>query len=506
MTRALLALLVACGSSKPEDTAAPTTAPPDTEQETADTMETGETDAPDTEETDPTDTASESACAEPPVLELSARPHDAIGSLLVVSWEQLDDASVWVEYSVDDGVWSTTPPRDLGPGPQEQLVLGAPYDMAVTWRLVADCGDGPLLADDQVTTTGPIPPDLPLPTVLASDPAAWGAGDTWLYTSVSQQTGGWSAGDFWKVILDRQGRVVWALLTEDAHWTIWAQPSRDGRDLMWDDATEWAWGSTGPGYVHRMKIDGTIVESVQTEGLHHAWVELDDGTIAWGRRVNNSEEYLDLRHPDGAVETVWRCSDFELEQLGTTGTSCHSNAWYWHEATDTFLVSFPSTAGIVRDTVLHIDATGATLQSWGLVSDWSFDPPISQFDYQHGVSFLADGHLLLSTKLPEFHPLYDPRNDTLAAREYALDAKSGALREVWSFGEDQGIAGNAAGEAHRLANGHTLHNFGTGARVREITPDGVVVWDLAWEGGDTDGPGRLIGRSTFVPDLYAFAP
>ena len=196
----------------------------------------------------------------------------------------------------------------------------------------------------------------------------------------------------------------------------------------------------------------------------------------------------------------------EVEQLGSTQNSCHSNSWFWHEATDTWLVSFPSTAGAVRDTVLHLDAKGATLTFWGQLSDWTFDPFVSTFDYQHGVTFTETGTLLVSTKLIEEHPLYDRRNDTLAVREYELDYKSEVLREVWSFGSDQGIAGNTAGEAHRLANGNTLHNYGSGGRTREINAAGELVWDVMWEDGDTDGPGRLQGKSTFITDLYAFAP
>jgi hypothetical protein len=80
------------------------------------------------------------------------------------------------------------------------------------------------------------------------------------------------------------------------------------------------------------------------------------------------------------------------------------------------------------------------------------------------------------------------------------------LRQVWAYGEDQGIEGKYAGEAHRLENGNTLHNFGTGARMREITPDGDLVWDVKFPGGNTGGNGRLQGRSVFITDLYDFAP
>ncbi len=51
-----------------------------------------------------------------------------------------------------------------------------------------------------------------------------------------------------------------------------------------------------------------------------------------------------------------------------------------------------------------------------------------------------------------------------------------------------------------LGNGNTLHNCGSGARVREITPAGEVVWDLTFSSG------TYLGRTTPIDDLYAFAP
>ena len=52
--------------------------------------------------------------------------------------------------------------------------------------------------------------------------------------------------------------------------------------------------------------------------------------------------------------------------------------------------------------------------------------------------------------------------------------------------------GSYAGEAHRLGNGNTLHNFGSGKRLREITADGNVVWEMSWDGS------RMLGRTEFI--------
>ena len=460
-----------------------------------------DTSAPDT--IDPTDTESPSSDSGVPVAEefLTWRTHDTIGSLVYVTWEQAATATGAVEYRFDAD-WVSTPPRTFSAGAQEELLLGIPYDTDVEIRLVTDT----VTSDIIEAETEDHPSGMPIPEFVSGEPDRWLAEGKYLYTSINGSVGGWTGGDYWKVILDRQARVVWAMKTPGEHWTIWTRVSYDGDDLMWDDSTVWVWGSAEESQVHRMKIDGTITESYTTPGLHHAWDELSDGSLIWGNIINNNEELLDKLHPDGTTETLWRCSDFEVEQLGQTGYSCHSNSWWWHEESGTFIVSFPSSAGMVKDTVLHMDSQGNTLSTWGRLSDWTFADEQHTFDYQHGVTFTPDGNLLLSTKMHESNPYYTPWLDTLAVREYTMDYETKTLTEVFSFGEDQGIAGNTAGEAHRLENGNTLHNYGSGARTREIAADGTLVWDIKWSGGDSEGSGRLQGRSSFLSDLYVFAP
>ena len=439
-----------------------------------------------------------------PALEWSL--HATIESLVYVSWNQESAASGYLEYSVDEGIWMQSPETAFAAGESEQLLLGIPYGMDASIRLVSMVAGVEQTSETIVATTAPMPEDMPVPEYVSGDPSQWFPEGNYLWTSINGSRGGWTGGDYWKVILDRQGRVVWAMVTPDRHWTIWTEVSYDGRDLMWDDSTVWVFGSDVESQVHRMKIDGTIVQSYETPGLHHAWDELADGSIIWGAYITSHEEWLNKLLPSGSTETIWKCSEFEVEMQGETGRNCHSNSWWWHESTDTYLVSFPSSAGDVKDTVLHIDSEGNTLSTWGRLSDWTFANVENTFDYQHGVTFTDSGNLLVSTKLDNENPYYQWFLDTLAVREYEIDYATQTLTEVWSFGEDQGIAGNTAGEAHRLSNGNTLHNYGSGARTREITPDGQLVWDIKWEDGDSEGSGRLQGRSLWLEDLYDFAP
>ena len=99
------------------------------------------------------------------------------------------------------------------------------------------------------------------------------------------------------------------------------------------------------------------------------------------------------------------------------------------------------------------------------------------------------GHLLLSTRASE-------KAQETVAREYALEG--GELVQVWSFGEGEGVYAPILGEARRLDNGNTLENYGGGMRIREATPEGEVVWDVAWDDMGT------MGCTWPITDLYAF--
>ena len=95
------------------------------------------------------------------------------------------------------------------------------------------------------------------------------------------------------------------------------------------------------------------------------------------------------------------------------------------------------------------------------------------------------------------HP--DGNKSVLQIREYERNDETQTLTQVWHFGEDSLVDGDTMGEAHRLGNGNTLHNYGSTSRLREINPDGDVVWDVSWNQG-------MIGRSTALADLYALMP
>ncbi len=434
------------------------------------------------------DSGDDDAGDELPVADVAYHLHGEIQSLIYVTWTQLVPTTARVEVRFDGGDWAPTPDEAIDTGDHEVLVLGVPYDTAFEYRLVNDHGDEVLHSSPRPGTTGPLPEGLPIPNLLASEPDRWEPTGRYLLASINQEPGGWTDGHYWKFVVDREGRVVWALLTPGGAWTIYLRVSYDGDDLLWDAFTYWSDMDMGAAsQVHRMKIDGTIVESVPTPGGHHAFTELDDGSLVWGA-ADWKTETLEIRSPEGVQSTLWRCEDYH-DALGI-GEFCQSNSLYWHEPSDSFLYSFYSTSSVAE-----IDAaTGTTLRVWGQVpTPWQFDPPDAGCFWQHGVTYTDAGTLLWST-----HRSHEDAETV--AREYEVDDASQTLHEVWSFGLGEGVAAYTAGEAHRLPGGNTLHNYGSDSRLREVTPAGEIVWELKWPGD------RLVGRSIFLEDLYIFAP
>jgi hypothetical protein len=423
-----------------------------------------------------------------PVAECIYRVHSELQSLVYVSWEQLADARVWVEYSFDEGEWHSSPPFDATAGPQEQLLLGIPYDTAVTWRIVSRSGELSTLGEDCSGLTGPLPEGAPTAVVTVSEPARWDATGRFLYLAVGQFE------QMWRLIIDRQGRPVWAQPNAENIGTFTVRESYSGEDLLFDQVDYFSDSAE----VVRARIDGSVVDRYDTPGLHHAYTELDDGSLVWGVYLLDGElrTTLERRWPDGSQETIWDVDDFVGADEDGGGSDSRINAIDWDEGSDTFLISFPYLAIVAR-----LEAsTGELLEHWGGESDWGFEPAESEWIMPHGVTRLDNGNILLSATRSG-----DSESALGVVREYSLDDEVQVLNEVWSLGTEEEIRIGYYGEAHRLPGGNTLQNLGGNPRVREATPDGEIVWDLHFleaDGSDSE----LLTRSILLEDLYAFAP
>ena len=432
------------------------------------------------------DDSSQSSFSEAQVTDIQLSLVEEQPSVVQVTWEQLEPTTAGVEFRFEGDEWDSTPSTEVEAGEQRQVLLGIPFGADVTARVFNDFGSGRLSSDEHEIAAGALPEDLASASVLISAEAEQDPWFRFLLTSFQFKFGGTI--DAWTVIVDRQGRLVWARKSPAFRTTRYAQISRDGRTILIDHNSFWggAFDGGAASHVARMTIDGVALDLYETPGLQHPFFEHGDGSIIWGA-ADDIEETVERLDSNGNQETLWSCQAL-LAELGVEGY-CASNSMHWHEPDNSVLISLFSVQSVVE---VDLD-TGSTFRWFGaLPGPWTFEPGTAYFAWQHGAHYTTSGTLLVSTT-PDAEPL------ETVVREYELDEDDQALVETWNFGLGDGIYGEYFGEARRLPGGNTLHNYGTTVRVREATPDGEVVWDLEW--ADT----YSIGRMTALNDLYELA-
>ncbi|MBN1336655.1 MAG: aryl-sulfate sulfotransferase, partial [Deltaproteobacteria bacterium] len=453
-----------------------------------------------------TDTGEEWIPLKHPIREASARLHDTIRSVVYVSWTQVEEAdTTWVEYSFDAGVWLSTPVSEAGMGAHEQIVLGVPYGETVTWRVAVRKAHQVVTSGEETLAVGSLPSSLPLASVSVSEADELEPTGNYLITSVTERNPlYYTDAHFWLVIVDRQGRVVWALACPRGTWTFFAKPSHDGAYLLWDESYYWtSFGGSDDGVVNQMKLDGEIVHSWATPNLHHSFDDLDANTIIW----NNLEDHDDvvyLSEGEAPMEQVWSCLDWIFEEdLGLEANpaneECAANAISWNEDSHTVLLSIWT-----HEIVLELDpSTGEVLwyadPNRGL--GYQVTPEEARWMWQHEPVLLSDGNLLLSCGVYDGAPGWT--YDHTAAFEYTIDHDAQVIELVWSYLSERSWVFAYRGGAERLPDGNTLHFYGDVGGVRELNPAGDVVWELTFTraGGDA-----WVGRSRLVEDLYPLGP
>ena len=414
------------------------------------------------------------------ITEVTASVSDVIGSVVTVRWTESVEGDVAVAYSFDDTMLVTPTQRGVT-GQNEVRLLGIPFGTDVTYEVrLADS-----VSDVQSISTASLPDDFPSAELFVADDTQWDPDVVYVLASVTEAGSDWR-GPWWTVIFDRLGRVVWARRTATDRATIYPQVSADGALLVDEDSF---WGVLDEGVassVHRLGLDGSEEAVYPVPGLHHGFAEDGDGAIVWPAWGDDGET-LERLSNDGLQERVWDCAS--LQSVMGAKAYCGANTVTWQPEADTFLLSLWS-----LDAVVEIDArTGSNRRWFGeLEGAWSFDPADAGIWWPHGATYTDAGTLMLVTR----SEATGKDNETIV-REYALDEGNEVLRLIWTAGEGDGFYSEALGEAHRLASGNTLYNYGEVPRLREVTGDGALVWDLAWSDS------AFLGFTTPIADLYA---
>jgi hypothetical protein len=217
-----------------------------------------------------------------PTLSLfSGSIHPSFGTLIYAQWTQSTDADVHVEYSFEDDEWLSSPVRAFGAGEHQELLLGIPYATDVVWRIVAENAGGSATSPDQELRTRDTPTSIPDVTMHVEDPALMDPDTKYVYLSMTAENDDFGS-EWWILIVDRKGRPVWATQSTSGTMSMHPRLSWDGTALLIDQNEWWSRFDRNAGAVVKIRLDGTLVHSWETPGLHHPFQEMPDGSLAWG--------------------------------------------------------------------------------------------------------------------------------------------------------------------------------------------------------------------------------
>ncbi|MEM6928297.1 MAG: hypothetical protein AAF602_15290, partial [Myxococcota bacterium] len=306
--------------------------------------------------------------------------------------------------------------------------------------------------------------------------------DDYILTSINEVGCGWCDGPYWSVILDRRGRVVWGTRTGFGEWTLFTRLAVDGDHVLYDVGYQ---ERTPTATVVRTYLDREI-ETIETPGMHHGFVELPDHTIAWGHRETEEEAFesiLERAPGSDSIREVWNCESWFVSR-------CHSNALEYDPVRDVYWFSLYSSSSLVE-----VDRTTGELLGYSELTgprpdlgiEYRFDPPEAIFSWQHGPKVLDDGNLLISTD--------DADRRSTRVAEYTIDRERNVLTEVWSY--DSGVKVWNKGDVLRTPEGTTMHALGTSSAIYEVSPEGEVLWRI------TVKSRHQVGRLERIDDLYA---
>lgn len=196
----------------------------------------------------------------------------------------------------------------------------------------------------------------------------------------------------------------------------------------------------------------------------------------------------------------------------------HVNAMDYNEELDQIIISsnYLWEVFVIDHSVSAFEAQGEAgdfLYRWGNPSNYDRgDESATQLFAQHDVHWIADGLpgagniMIFNNGVQPDRPyttVVELTPDMNADGSYNLSADGayGPSELAWEYVPKEGeeffswfISG-----AQRLPNGNTLVNHGADSRLREVTPDGDIVWEYQFDDG-ADGPHMTFRAYRYAED------
>lgn len=391
---------------------------------------------------------------------------DLVSTTITATWDAnvgtVNRATLRVDPGVDDAF-------ELDATGGEAVIWGLRAEQDVTVELTVVGSD----ATAQVTataTTGVVPNDLPALTV--SGDAGGAAGGARILTTIVQDPGA-------AVIIDTEGHYRWWGDVTPQNLTSRARLSVDGQSILGmplNSSSDY----TMP--LVRRAFDGTELETIEIDGMHHDFVEHSDGTLAvlvvsWGEvdGVRWLGDRIVERAPDGTETVIWDSwedltfheGDIRMDNDEWT----HANALLFDEAEQRYTVGLRGIHAIAA-----IDrATGRT--EWLLGSSESdFTDPDGDrriLGVTHQFEFVDGGLLVFENRGNE--------DDWSRPVELAFDPGDPIVEPVWTVDLDPPVSSGVLGDVERLPDGDTLIDYSAAGLFVQVDADGTERWRLESE-------------------------
>ncbi len=245
---------------------------------------------------------------------------------------------------------------------------------------------------------------------------------------------------------------------------------------------------------------------------HHIVQDFDPGKSNYGV-IRDHPELLDINltrpNRDGSVSADWthvNAIDYnaELDQI-LLSSNYHNEIWIIDHGTT------PQQAAGHKGG--KYGKGGDILYRWGNPANYDRDDSGNQLLFrQHDAHWIEPGLpgagniLVFDNGDREKRPYSTVVEIDTGVNEdgsYSLEtaAAFGPVAPVWTYDPEppERFFSFFISGAQRLPNGNTLVNQGAGAKLREISPDGEIVWEYAYQ-DDIDAPHMLFRANRYPPD------
>ncbi len=413
-----------------------------------------------------------------------------VPTVVTVAWEA--DGDSYVEYG-PTAAYGMVTPTQAGTAHNVPLYGLAP-DAEVHWRAVT-VGVG---EDEGVAQTGGPGPGFPSISVTVDEPGrseeGYWFGALFEFLGHTPRIGAF----------DRTtGALVWFYQGTDGMTSVDAQFVAGSNDVYFNQFN--ASFSVDNGNIRRVTLGGDVVGEWYTPLAHHMFAQLPDGKVAFQSLDTRtwtdpetgetdevaSDAVMELDPTDGSTVEVFNVWDWleptwnrhwdDLSIYPGVADWTHGNAIKYTPDTDGYLLSLGH-----ANTLIDFGRSDGQLREMYGAEGVPVAADSLAFDYQHDPTWTEAGTLTMFTTNLDAH--------ASGAIEYAL--RDGELHEVWSHDVHDGdLQAIALGQVTRLENGNTLVAYGAEGVMREVDPDGAVVWEAVSDQGF--GNGHLVG------DFYA---